>query len=151
MDRKAIRSKYFLFSLCIAPILGAYYHSLTSYKPLLECPVKALIGFPCPSCGMSRGFICLARGDLNGALRANLFSPLVFTAFLTASIHLLLEIILRKKVDCFYVHLFKKRKLQVFLVIAILLYHTVRLFPLYCTGELNSLFLNSFVGQMISR
>lgn len=150
MNKKAIRSRYFLFGLCIAPILGAIYHSQTNYQPLLQCPVKALTGIPCPSCGMTRGFICLARGDLNGACKENLFSPLVFVAFLVASVHLLLEIILKKKFDNFYVRLFNERKWQVALVRLLFLYHALRLLHLYHTGELNTLFLNSPLGKAIA-
>lgn len=150
MNKQAIRSRYFLFGLCIAPILGSIYHSQTNYQPLLQCPVKAFTGIPCPSCGMTRGFICLAKGDLNGAFRENLFSPLVFVAFLVASVHLLLEIICRKRFYNFYVRLFNERKWQVTLVGSLFLYHALRLLPLYHTGELNELFLTSPLGKAIA-
>lgn len=37
------------------------------------CPTAALFGLPCPGCGLTRGALRLARGDLGGALA---FHPL---------------------------------------------------------------------------
>ncbi|MDT2738768.1 DUF2752 domain-containing protein [Enterococcus canintestini] len=34
---------------------------------LLECPLRAITGVPCPMCGMTRSFIHLAHGDISGA------------------------------------------------------------------------------------
>ncbi|MGM0139236.1 hypothetical protein IGI65_001688 [Enterococcus sp. DIV0755b] len=34
---------------------------------LLECPLKAVTGLPCPVCGMTRAFIHLAQGDITTA------------------------------------------------------------------------------------
>lgn len=33
----------------------------------LHCPVRRLIGIPCPGCGMSRAWLCALEGDLAGA------------------------------------------------------------------------------------
>ncbi|MFB5309297.1 DUF2752 domain-containing protein [Enterococcus casseliflavus] len=37
------------------------------------CPFKWLTGFPCPGCGMTRAYLHLFQGDLEGALH---FHPL---------------------------------------------------------------------------
>ncbi|MCD4700203.1 MAG: DUF2752 domain-containing protein, partial [Phycisphaerae bacterium] len=40
------------------------------------CFFKRLTGIPCPTCGFSRGLLCILRGDIAGALWHN---PLVFS------------------------------------------------------------------------
>lgn len=39
------------------------------------CPVKSLIGIPCPGCGLSRAAVSLLRFDLTAAFR---YHPMVF-------------------------------------------------------------------------
>ena len=41
------------------------------------CPIKAVTGFPCPGCGMTRGCLSLLRLDFAGAFR---WHPLCFLA-----------------------------------------------------------------------
>ena len=43
----------------------------------LPCPFHALTGLWCPGCGMTRALHQLLRGDVAGALSANLFLPVV--------------------------------------------------------------------------
>ena len=37
------------------------------------CPVRLLLGIPCPACGMTRAAVFLITGDLSGSLKANPF------------------------------------------------------------------------------
>lgn len=37
------------------------------------CPVVAIIGYPCPACGLTRAFKCLLRLDFSGALKIHAF------------------------------------------------------------------------------
>jgi Protein of unknown function (DUF2752) len=45
------------------------------FLPLLAlpyaCPLRALAGVPCPTCGMTHAFVHLAHGELRAALRAS--------------------------------------------------------------------------------
>jgi hypothetical protein len=38
---------------------------------LPQCNMVAMIGYPCPTCGMTTSFALLVRGDVRGSLRAN--------------------------------------------------------------------------------
>lgn len=50
------------------------------------CPVKGLLGFPCPSCGMTRSVVHALDGELGAALALNPGGPLlVFGALLVGA------------------------------------------------------------------
>lgn len=38
---------------------------------LESCPIKLLIGLPCPGCGMTRAILCLLKLDIKGSFRYN--------------------------------------------------------------------------------
>ncbi len=42
------------------------------------CSVRRWLGVPCPGCGLTRSFVCLARGDLAAAWRFNPAGLLLF-------------------------------------------------------------------------
>jgi hypothetical protein len=44
---------------------------------LVPCAVRALIGMPCPGCGMTRALLALGRGEIGVALALHPLSPLV--------------------------------------------------------------------------
>lgn len=46
------------------------------------CPVKSLLGLPCPSCGMTRSVVLTLAGDLRGAVEMNPAGPLVVLGLL---------------------------------------------------------------------
>lgn len=47
-----------------------------------RCPVKAVLGIPCPGCGLSHAVVLLLRGEWGAALSTHAFAPV----FLCASI-----------------------------------------------------------------
>lgn len=50
------------------------------------CPIRALTGRPCPSCGMTRGFLYMMRRDVRNAGRANRLAPLAFAALVARTL-----------------------------------------------------------------
>lgn len=46
----------------------------------LVCPIKAVSGIPCASCGSSRALEAVVRGDLQGAVRLNPLAALGLVA-----------------------------------------------------------------------
>jgi hypothetical protein len=44
------------------------------------CWLRAVIGVPCPFCGMTRSFVAFAHGEIGEALRAHPAGPLLFVA-----------------------------------------------------------------------
>lgn len=49
----------------------------------ITCPIKAIIGINCPTCGMTRAILSLLRGDFDMYFKYNPFAlPCVISAFL---------------------------------------------------------------------
>jgi hypothetical protein len=44
--------------------------------PAWTCPIHALLGIPCPGCGLTRAMVLLLHGDWRGALAVHAFAPL---------------------------------------------------------------------------
>jgi Protein of unknown function (DUF2752) len=47
---------------------------------IILCPFRALTGYPCPGCGMTRAFSALAHGEPLRAILYNPLSPILFVA-----------------------------------------------------------------------
>lgn len=58
------------------------------------CPIRNLLGFPCPACGITRAYISLFQGDLTTALY---FHPLFFLLPIMAVLVILLLLSEKKK------------------------------------------------------
>ena len=54
--------------------------------PTPLCPLHAVTGIPCPTCGLTRGLGCLLHGNLMGAV---LFNPLLMVLLLCAGFYFL--------------------------------------------------------------
>ena len=61
------------FWFLVAPILPA-------------CPLRTLIGVPCPTCGSTRAGLALIRGDIPGALYLNPLATVAGLAFLLGGV-----------------------------------------------------------------
>jgi len=55
--------------------IGGASFLVARFLPVLQlgypCPLQAAAGIPCATCGMTRAFVSLARGDLSRALAAS--------------------------------------------------------------------------------
>ena len=65
---------------------------IMSPQALVLCPLRAVTGIPCPSCGLTRALAQLERGHLAEALKFHPFSPLILALALALFILLLLEL-----------------------------------------------------------
>jgi len=55
------------------------------------CLFHAVTGLPCPACGLTRSFVCLAHGHLTESLRYHPLGPLLFAVMLATVIYALAE------------------------------------------------------------
>lgn len=76
----------------------------------IYCPIRAFLGVPCPTCGVTRAILSLLKLDFNGYVR---YQPLALP--LVASVILLL-----------HVGVIRKRRLIYIFVSVVLLLNTVR-------------------------
>jgi hypothetical protein len=53
---------------------------------LPACSFVQKTGMPCPTCGMTTAFACMAHGDVPGALRAQAFGAALFLATAVAAV-----------------------------------------------------------------
>lgn len=70
---------YFLFSVLI--ILGYLWIGISMNvgvdSKIIVCPIKAVTGFPCPSCGSTRSVLYLLEGNYWAAINSNPFGILI--------------------------------------------------------------------------
>jgi len=66
--------------------LSAMFATSLLWRPsdngIILCPFRALSGYPCPGCGMTRAFSAIAHGELLNAVIYNPLSPVLFVAAL---------------------------------------------------------------------
>jgi hypothetical protein len=71
---------------------------ITSPNSLVLCPLRAVTGIPCPSCGLTRALAHLERGHLAQALKFHPFSPLILLLALALFILILQELVIHKSI-----------------------------------------------------
>jgi len=71
---------------------------VTAPGSLVLCPLRAVTGVPCPSCGLTRALAHLERGHWADAVRFHPFAPLVFLLVLALAVMLAFELATRKTV-----------------------------------------------------
>jgi hypothetical protein len=74
--------------LVLLRALAGAYAVFAASAPLARlpspCPFRALTGFRCPLCGLTRATRALTRADLGGALALHPFAPLLWVATVVA-------------------------------------------------------------------
>ncbi|MBU7582541.1 MAG: DUF2752 domain-containing protein [Nostoc sp. TH1S01] len=138
-----------ILGFCYTPLFGTYFYNQNYRIGFLVCPLRHLTGIPCPTCGMTRSFMAIGRGDLNQALVENLFGPILFVSFVIAIVHVTLELFTRHQITTLYCQLFRVKKLQILFLLAVLIYHSLRLYQISQTGELYIAFSKSPLGQLL--
>lgn len=132
------------------PLFATYFYNQNYKIRFLACPIRHLTGIPCPTCGMTRSFMAIGRGDLNQAVAEHLFGPVLFASFVIATVHITLELFTKHKITAFYCQFLKLRKLQIFSLLAVLIYHSLRLYHISQTGEMYIAFIQSPLGRFLS-
>jgi hypothetical protein len=74
-------------------------HSLSVTRLIPPCLFKRLTGLPCPGCGLTRGLVCMAHGDVAGAALLNPLALLLFPAFVALALAAVLPAPLRLRLS----------------------------------------------------
>lgn len=71
------KDKVFLTHVIILSVVATYYIVMNALD--ITCPIRALSGYPCPACDMSRALISLFFLDFSGYAYYNLMAiPVIF-------------------------------------------------------------------------
>jgi Protein of unknown function (DUF2752) len=92
LSKNAQRWRWAFFVVSCAPILGAFIYQWGLQLPHKKCFFQSLFHFPSPSCGLTRSFMAIARGDLPQALAYHLFGPLLFSLLLFTTLYITIEL-----------------------------------------------------------
>jgi Protein of unknown function (DUF2752) len=101
------------------------YADHAEHGPIL-CPLRGLVGLPCPGCGLTRAFCALSQGDLGSALAFNAFALPLALLMLGASAVALAELT-RARAFGFYRPYLYSATLGRSLAAGVIVYHLGRL------------------------
>ncbi|MBN2399763.1 MAG: DUF2752 domain-containing protein [Candidatus Aminicenantes bacterium] len=104
---------------------------VTSPQAIVLCPLRAVTGIPCPSCGLTRALAHLERGHWSQALEFHPFSPLLFLLALTLIILLLLELATHQTI---IVNPLKNKRSIYYLFITVVIFQVVRTVIFFAHG-----------------
>lgn len=63
------KKNVFFLKLAFLVLCGGILLAVYLLEP--PCPIRVLLGFPCPGCGMTRAYLSLLRLDIGGAFSCN--------------------------------------------------------------------------------
>lgn len=95
--------------------------------PGWPCPVRSLLGVPCPGCGMSRAVVALVHGEWARALRLHAFAPVALVVLALVAAAALLPARGRDRLAALVTRVESSSGLTVFLAAALFLYWLFRL------------------------
>ncbi len=119
----------------IAPLIGALFYASGKQMSGLGCPILALTGVPCPSCGMTRAFTALVQGHFDQAIAYHLLSPAIFIGFAIAALHLGIEQVTQQHLQTPIAQIMANPNVWIALGVIFFGYYVIRLYHLMQTGE----------------
>jgi hypothetical protein len=103
--------------------------------PLPQCQFQAHFGIPSPSCGLTRSFLALARGDVGRSLQFHLFGPVIFMGLISLGLGSAWELYWRRSLLTLYTRWITWPRLCAALAV-FLAYYGLRLWVRYGTVDL---------------
>lgn len=122
--------KYPLFWI----ILYLIYALVMNLFNLQSCPIKLLIGIPCPGCGMTRAILCLLKFDFKGAIKYNALFIILL---------LVIVVFIFRKYNIFK-KLYHSKIFWITIGICILVYYALRLIYVYPNEPMDYYYFNLF-------
>jgi Protein of unknown function (DUF2752) len=145
LNARQIRTRIVFALVCPLIISVSFLKTPWLAEGPVLCPVRFLWGLPCPSCGLTRSFCAVSRGDLLGALQFHLFGPLLYVGCALAVFPLTLEVF--RQQQCTWLHrvLFSRRCIcgAAWLL---MIYHGFRLMHILHMGQVLPALESSTVG-----
>ena len=127
LSRKSRILRYGIIGCCAIPLISSWLYT-TGYRfSFIFCPVRYWTGVICPSCGMTRSFMAIARGNWHSAIDYHLFGPLLFIGFGLAIVQAIWELSINHHLSAVYIQWLKRRDFQSSLLTSFLGYYLLRL------------------------
>ncbi|NJP10237.1 MAG: DUF2752 domain-containing protein [Leptolyngbyaceae cyanobacterium RU_5_1] len=139
LSEKARRIRYGILGLGLTPLIGAFLLNRGIHLPLKRCLFQWFLGFPSPTCGLTRSLTALMRGDWQQSLIYHLFGPILFVICLTAVVQSGIELITGhslsgftgKSLTTFYRQLLQHHWFIAICLLLLLSYYLLRLYARY--------------------
>ena len=96
--------------------------------PFWPCPIKSILGIPCPGCGLTTAIGQLLHGQIKESLRTHAFAPIFLAALLVMLVALILPEPQRMKLISAIARLEGRTALTAWFLTVLLLYWGIRLF-----------------------
>jgi hypothetical protein len=127
LSKKSRILRYGTISFCTIPLIESWLYTNGYRLNLILCPVRHWTGVICPSCGMTRSFMAIARGNWHSAIDYHLFGPLLFIGFGVAIVHSIWELSINQNLPIFYLSWLKRRDFQLVMLVVFLGYYLLRI------------------------
>ena len=120
-------------------------HGLGHDVKLWGCPLKALIGIPCPTWGMTRAVFAIANRQWSTALHYHHLAPLVVLLWGIALGQLSLELLTKRVWSRWW----QRRSLWLSGILLMAVYHGYRLHQLWASGALATSMQQSLLSHLM--
>jgi Protein of unknown function (DUF2752) len=147
------RMRWVLLGISLAPVIGAFLYNLGLRVTPAKCFFQQMFGFPAPTCGMTRSFMALARGDWQQAIQYHLFAPVLFCLCLIIAALMITELAIGHRLSAFYTGWSASRlRLPGGIAIALLFfgYYGLRLYARSSTGTLPFHWADTALWQLLT-
>jgi hypothetical protein len=134
--------------LSATPLVGAVLYN-QGWRLPFACPIRCLTGVPCPTCGMTRSIMAIARGDWQTAISMHLFGPILFLICTLVITHTAFELLANRQLRGWHLQVIRDRRLYLSGIASYALYYSLRLYQLSVTGELATSFTHSPLGRLL--
>jgi hypothetical protein len=119
--------RYFGLGICVTPLIGSWFYAGGYRIGFVFCPLRHWLGIICPSCGMTRSFVAIVRGDWRQAIDYHLFGPLLFICLGLTVAHWIWELRSGHHHQTFYLSWMINQRIQSAMAIGFLGYYLLRL------------------------
>ncbi|NEQ51302.1 MAG: DUF2752 domain-containing protein [Leptolyngbya sp. SIO3F4] len=145
LSKSAVYLRIGLLGALSAPLLIVILHQLGYEATLWGCPLKALVGIPCPTWGMTRAMFAIANAQWSIAIQYHLLAPVVAILWVMAMAQVSLEIFTRRVWSRWW----QCRRFWLSGLIILFGYHSYRLYGLWTSGALAADMQHSLLSHLI--
>lgn len=145
MSKSSIYLRLGLLGALCTPFLIVLLHGLGYELKLWGCPLKALVGIPCPTWGMTRAVFAIATNNWSAVSRYHLLAPLIVLLWGIAVLQISFELLTKRAWSLWW----QRRSLWLSGLMLLFGYHSIRLYQLWVTGTLATYRQHSLLSHLL--